>query len=154
MNGNTQSQRPEIRDSLGAVVPGTGMLVGAGVSAVDRLTYAMDRAAEFLRDTFDVSVEKRYNSNGRSGGAFVITDPDARGIGSNSSIGISVGLTAEDSLRVNVYVEAVYLYDTTLATREGSMFGAYAYHPVGSVEEALKWIAENAKVPRINSDSV
>ncbi|MBB5546584.1 hypothetical protein [Paraburkholderia fungorum] len=154
MNGNNQSAVAEIRHSLGAVAPGMGVLVGAGVSREDRLTSEVDRAAELLRDTFSVAVEKRYNNSGRSGGAYVITDTDARGVGSNRSIGISIGLTGDGGLRFNANVDAAYLHDGTLATEggHGSMFGPYAYHPVGSVDEALGWIKENATVPGSNGD--
>lgn len=154
MNDNIQSQRPKIRDSLGAVVPGTGTLVGAGVAAESRLAQQVDRAAEFLRDTFGVAVEKRYNSNGRSGGAYVITESDAGSVGSNSSIGISVGLTGDGGLRFNASVDAAHLHDATMATEglSGGIFGAYAYPAVGSVGEALDWIRKYAKVPGDNKD--
>ncbi|KVX33911.1 hypothetical protein WT31_09565 [Burkholderia territorii] len=123
------------------------MLVGAGVPAEERLCKEVDRAAALLHDTFDVAVEKRYNSDGRSGGAFVITDSDDRGIGSNSSIGISIGLANEGgSLRFNANVTATCLHDTTLATcgRAGGLFGPYAYPQVRSVEDALDWIKTNS----------
>ncbi|MBR8189050.1 hypothetical protein KDW82_08260 [Burkholderia vietnamiensis] len=138
---------PPIRNSAGAVVPGTGMLVGAGVPAEEKLRKEVDRAAALLHDTFGVAVEKRYNSDGRSGGAYLITDSDDRGIGSNSSIGISIGLANEGgSLRFNANVTATCLHDTTLATcgRAGGLFGPYAYPQVRSVEDALDWIKTNS----------
>lgn len=140
---------PEIRNSTGAVVPGSGVLVGAGIPAEERLRNEVDRASELLRDMFGVAVEKRYNSNGRSGGAYVITDSEDHGIGSNSSIGISIALAnGGDSLRFNANVTAAYLHDATLATcgGAGGLFSPYAYPQVRSVDDALDWIKANSKL--------
>lgn len=141
---------PEIRHSIGAVVPGTGMRVGAGASAENRLGTEVERAAELLRETFNVSVEKRYNSDGRSGGAYVITDEADPGVGSNNSIGISIALTREGAMRFNAHVKVAYLRDATLVAcyGNGGMFEPYAYPQVDSVEEALDWIKANSTLPK------
>jgi hypothetical protein len=143
---------PGIRVSIGAVVPGTAKIVGAGTPETGHLKVEVDRAAQLLHDTFGVAVEKRYNSNGRSGGAFIVTDGTAIGIGSNSSVGISVSMTQTSDLSFHVLVGAPYLRDPALATC-GVPDRKYAWHSTASVDEAQRWIADNTSVGQLASGS-
>ncbi len=154
MKSTNQLNRPGNCTSIGAVVPGGGLVVDGGVSQEIRLINEVDRAAELLVDIFNVAVEKRYNNSGRSGGAYLLTDHEACGIGNNSSIGVSIRLNSEGGLHLHANVDAVHLHDGMLATEGGcgGLFGPYAYHAVRSVEEAVGWIKEHVKVPIGDSD--
>ncbi|MBR8290494.1 hypothetical protein [Burkholderia cenocepacia] len=139
---------PEIRECVGAVAPGSGgYLVGAGKAESPALDDLVDNAAELLRTTFGVAVEKRYNSDGRSGGSWVVTDGKSLAIGSNSGIGINVRLTESGSFIFHVYVKIEHLRNASLATCNG--FGKYAYPEVASIPDALNWIQVNVKLPEV-----
>lgn len=143
---------PEIRSSVGVVVPGALQVVGGGTPDSEALRVKVDRAAVLLRDRYGMDVEKRYNSNGRSGGAFLVTDPSERGIGSNGSVGIGVRSVDDGSFVFNVMVDEHHLSEPALATSGGAgMFAKYAYVRVDSVDEAMRWLETNAKIELSNA---
>lgn len=131
--------------SPGAVVKGTGVIVGGGLPAKQSLSEAVDHAAEVLKSTFGVSVVIRYNSNGLSGGAYVITQPGNTEVGSNSSIGISIRLPKTGEMQYNVVADVKYLNNPALADRgsELTFAGKYAYPSSESIAEAVYWIKSN-----------
>lgn len=131
--------------SHGAVVKGTGVIFGGGLPSNQSLSEAVDHAAELLKSTFGVSVVIRYNSNGLSGGAYVITQPGNTEFGSNSSIGISIRLPKTGELQYNVVAGVKFLINPALADRgsELSFCGKYAYPSTESIAECLDWIKSN-----------
>lgn len=142
---------PEIRLSAGAVVLGAHLVVGGGTPASEDMRREIDRVAVLLRDRYGMEVETRYNSNGRSGGAFLVTDARERGIDSNGSVGISAGSLDDGSLVFNVMVDEHHLSDPSLAKSGGvGMFAKYAYVRVHSVDEAMRWIEKNSKLELSN----
>ncbi|KND57248.1 hypothetical protein BVER_00549 [Candidatus Burkholderia verschuerenii] len=150
MKSNNQSKRldVDVRTSIGAFVPDGGFVVGGGTSKEIRLIKEVDRAAELLTGTFNVAVEKRYNSSGRSGGAYLLADHRASELRTNRSIGVLIALNGEGGLHFHAYVDAEHMQEGKLATvgRRGGLFRPYVYHAVGSIEEAVAWIEEHAKV--------
>lgn len=80
----------EFQQSIGAVVPGSmGTIVGYSESVSSSVRGRIDEVAKRLsRAILSHNVTTRYNSSGRSGGAYLITSITS-GILSNSDIGIS-----------------------------------------------------------------
>ncbi|MYM92683.1 hypothetical protein [Duganella vulcania] len=145
-----QRKHPEITQCAGAIVAGSGGgMVGAGMPTTSDLTAQVDHAGELMRDVFGVDVTTRYNSNGRSGGAYVVTDAPGHALFSNSSIGINARVAQDGSLVFNVYASAEYLHDQALATQNG--MGKYAYPELASVADALAWVQTHVKVPAPSS---
>lgn len=70
-----------------------GIAAGGGLIPTPQLRMAVETAAEALADLYDgADVQIRFDSNGRSGGAFLITHPADHFMG-NSEVGISASLT-------------------------------------------------------------
>jgi len=69
-----------------------GLVAGGGYTGATKdLDDAVANAAEMLRAAYDMDVTIRFNSDRRSGGAWLVTSSEDR-IGSNSDIGLSVRL--------------------------------------------------------------
>lgn len=80
-----------ISRSHGILIPGTGFVAGGGFSGITRdLDELVNEAAKLLQDAFgDVTI--RFNSDRRSGGAWLVTSTGG-GIGSDAEIGICASL--------------------------------------------------------------
>ncbi|MBK1666597.1 hypothetical protein CKO28_00885 [Rhodovibrio sodomensis] len=90
---------PRIRNHPGTPIPGTPYTAGGGqIRAKDELRQTVGQAAELLTEAFGADVEVRFNSNGQSGGAYVITDA-ADGLGANAEIGLGALLVDVEARR-------------------------------------------------------
>jgi len=70
-----------------------GIAAGGGLIPTPALQAAVQKAAEALTALYDgADVQIRFDPNGRSGGAYLITHPAERFLG-NSEVGISINLT-------------------------------------------------------------
>lgn len=134
---------------------GTGYLVGSGVTGKTRaLDDIVKDAAELLRAHFDVNVVIRFNSNRKSGGAFVADS------GMSDKIGITAGLFnsalremdgyKREQLTRQEYEELAESLDkieisTCLAKeflKEASPFVTltHEFRDFASLDEAFRWI--------------
>ncbi|MFP3637584.1 hypothetical protein [Paraburkholderia sp. SIMBA_054] len=159
-NQNKAAKMPTIKRSFGAVVPGTGQIVGGGTAESASIRTLVERAADMLRETYGMSVHTRFNSNGQSGGAYLVTDGASSGLMSNSDVGVSVSEFSVSRINdrehvvvlggnpdgpdkfvsFHVSVSAGYLRDVSLATN-GTGSHRYAYVLVPSLESAVDWLA-------------
>lgn len=74
------------------IITGLGYVVGGGYSGITKdLDEAVKTAAELLRDHFDCEVVIRFNSDRRSGGAWV-RESEKDTLGTNDSIGLGAHL--------------------------------------------------------------
>lgn len=139
--------------------PGIPVTVGMNVAVVGggyrgmtaELDSVVARAAETLREAYAMDVTIRFNSDRRSGGAFLVTDP-VDGIGANAEIGICASqVTAER----NEYFAARYpdmpLSEPGVYIRAhvGRRVGEYADVLVGSIQEALEYVQEHADLTKL-----
>ena len=80
-----------ITRSAGIAVPGTGFVAGGGMTgATQELDAAIQAAAEALRRQYPRDVSIRFNSDRKSGGAWLVTHP-VDTFGTNTEIGICAG---------------------------------------------------------------
>lgn len=76
-----------------------GLRAGAGRSGVTaELDAEVARAAELLREAYGLDVTIRFNSDRRSGGAWLVTDFEGLG-GRNNAVGLTVALVDVAELR-------------------------------------------------------
>jgi hypothetical protein len=100
----------------------------------------VSKAANALSIACDAEVEERYNSNGKSGGAWLITS-ERGGFLSNADAGISVS----KNLAIHIYMKEEAVFDPTKVEREHWYEGMnrYAWIPCGTIEEAINVIRDN-----------
>lgn len=80
----------EITRSHGVAIQGTGIIVGGGYAgATEALDNLVQHAAENLREAYGLDVTIRFNSDRKSGSAWLVTDA-VDTVGSNAEIGIRV----------------------------------------------------------------
>lgn len=134
---------------------GTGYLVGAGgTGKTEELDNLVQAAAEKLCELFNVDITIRFNTNRKSGGAFVVDNE------TSSKIGITAGLRNSElqkmsrEERINLTEEELDKYleqkdciviSTCLAKdflKEESPFICLdsEFRDVNSLEEAVEWI--------------
>lgn len=78
---------PNIRRHTGIPVAGTGLAYGAGYRGLTpELDVTVERAAELLAGAFRRDIEIRFNTDRRSGGAWLIDNKN------NTNVGLTVGL--------------------------------------------------------------
>jgi len=144
-----------------------GLLAGGGYSgATEELDSLVYRAAEALRTAYPRNVTIRFNSDRRSGGAWLITH-EVDGFGRNAEIGITFGyypnpahVTAAyaahgagflatyrelraycDSLPRSIMINAYVGDASRIAPRTGNEPKTSS---VNSIEAAIEYLAENA----------
>lgn len=131
-----------------------GFVVGSGFKgATADLDETVQRAAEVLRDAYDMPVTIRFNSDRMSGGAWLHTDePDA--IGLNAEVGICAALVTEEGNRrfAERYPDmagkardpGIYIL-----AHVGKRVGEYAHEQVASIEDALSYVQSHADLSRL-----
>lgn len=133
---------------------GTGWIVGGGHTGA---TYDLDatvrEAARTLETAYGRDVVIRFNTDRRSGGAWVKTD-DPDGIWLNAEIGICADLvTAERNRRMT---ERYPDYEPRppgiyLCAHVGGRVGEKAHVPVGTIADALAYVQANADLSRLGA---
>lgn len=102
-------------ECFGAIAPESGgMVVGHARIKSNEVKKVVDEAANTLSHIVaSHRVTTRYNSDGRSGGAFLITSP-TNGILSNSDIGITY---SEHTQKIELLVTSKFLSDKSLGNK-------------------------------------
>jgi hypothetical protein len=114
-----------------------GIAAGGGFPAQPDLRYTVNTAAQALADLYGgADIQIRFNSNGRSGGAYLITHPADQLFG-NAEVGISANLTPTD-----IHI-AVHL--TTTAARDGQRIPGDTQW-VDSITTAIAFLTEKANL--------
>lgn len=113
---------------------GFGFVCGGGYSgATEDLDQAVVDAAERLAAVYRMPVTIRFNSDRRSGGAWLKTDePD--GMWLNAEVGVCFSL--HDS-------------EISVCAHVGRRVGEHAHERVKTVDEAFRYLQENADVSKL-----
>ena len=155
-----------ITRSAGIAVPGTGFVAGGGMTgATQELDAAIQAAAEALRRQYPRDVSIRFNSDRKSGGAWLVTHP-VDTFGTNTEIGICAGyypvdtVVAEDLFIAGAYraldalprhvVMSAFIGNKSL--RSTAIANAqtddpqrcYCWNLVPSIEAGIAYLAEHA----------
>ncbi len=156
-----------IRRHAGIPIPGTPYAVGAGYQGITHeLDETVQRAAEMLADAFGIDVEIRFNTDRRSGGAWLVDDKP--GLSGNASVGLCAGLRAQrpegltdeqwwdmpiedhrrlpEAIEVDTYINGDHLSDPSLAN-QGNPGDRYASHDHATLEDGLAWLQAHATAP-------
>jgi len=116
-----------------------GFVVGGGYNgATDELDGLVLKAARLLEREFCQDVEIRFNSDRRSGGAW-LKDSRPRFEGS-CSLGINVGYRGGTELHVSSFLAVEVLLDRTMANA-GTSERRYCSTDHDDVDDALAWVA-------------
>lgn len=143
---------------------GHGYIAGGGYTGVtDELDATVQRAAEALAAAYpDYDVTVRFNSDRKSGGAWLVTDP-SEGIGSNADIGIGASVITQKHYEWREKDPDLYegreplppvgtiLIDAIVGLRVvvGSSKREDRYATVGSIEEALAFVQEHGDLAKL-----
>jgi len=156
---------PTITRHKGKVcVPGLPFMYGAGYEgATEELDRLVVRAAKMLTKAYGLDVEIRFNTNRRSGGAWLHSVGKAGGIGLGGGLGKQRpnGLTDQqwhemprpeyyglpDHLYIDTFIDAAYCADPAIVN-EGNPGFRYAYHEHKTLAAGLRWLKQYAVVPR------
>jgi len=116
-------------------VPWAGPLPGGGYQGLTpKLDAAVLAQARWLETHLGEDVEVRFNSDRRSGGAFLAVGEFSH------DIGLGVALTTEGGLSYAVYASQCFLVRPELATE-----GGYAYPRFRTARGAREWVARNVR---------
>lgn len=155
--------RPTITRHTGRVcVPGLPYMYGAGYQgATPELDRLVVRAAKMLWKAYSTDIEIRFNTDRRSGGAWLHSVGKAGGIGLGGGLGKQrpAGLTDEqwwgmdrteyyalpDVLYIDTFIDATYC-DPAIVN-EGNPDHRYAYHEHKTLAAGLRWLKRYAVVP-------
>lgn len=133
---------------------GHGFIAGGGQSGVTaELDSVVAEAAETLAAAYGMPVTIRFNSDRRSGGAWLRTDePDS--IGANAEVGICACIvTAESNARFaarcpdmenNLRDPGIYVQ-----AHVGKRVGEYAHTDMPSIAAALAYVQANADLTKL-----
>ena len=153
-----------IRRHAGIPIKGTPYAVGAGYSGITQeLDQTVELAARMLAAAFGGDIEIRFNTDRRSGGAWLMDDKP--GLAGNASVGLTAGLRAKRpdglsdaewwdmpieehqrlpvELTVATVVKPDHLNDPALAN-QGNPDSRYASHEHDSLVAGLAWLQANA----------
>lgn len=129
-----------ISRSAGIPIAGSAYVAGGGLSGVtDALDSVVEQAAQLLADTYGMNVTVRFNSDRRSGGAWLLTHPVDR-VGANAEIGLCASLTGDGEV-------TVYAHASERALNAPA--SGYAHAPQPNLQAAIAWLLEHAHVPEI-----
>lgn len=134
-----------IERSTGIAI-GYGFVAGGGYAgATEELDTLVQDAAEALADAYAMPVTIRFNSDRRSGGAWLKTNPvDA--IGRNAEIGIGARL-CDGRCIVTAHIGAAALVDKALATGNvDDPTRAYYDGVHESIEDALEFVQAHGRL--------
>lgn len=159
-----QEHGPRTRRDVGVVVPSTGGMVAGGGQPEATVGDWVKRAAKLLESMFVEPIDVRFNSNGKSGGAFVSLDDNPNvfarrtlQLGANQFSRSSLG----DRQRVierggdpdgpDLFVSAVAMVSASFLQRpdladkgvEGKELHAYLYFK--SLDDGAQWIRNNIR---------
>lgn len=147
-----------------------GYAVGGGYSgATDELDTAVVRSAHLMEESFGRDVDIRFNSNRRSGGAWIRDHVEGFGqrssqVGLNSYLEVDRSHPDYDDHRAPVpytgrvvhraYIDTSVLrddfsYDAHQADLSAVGASSHLYVPFGSVEDALEFIVRNVDRSRL-----
>jgi hypothetical protein len=115
-----------------------GIAAGGGFPAPPNLHDTVNAAAQALTNLYGgADVQIRFNSNGRSGGAFLLTHPADHFLG-NAEVGITADLTPEDTISIAVRL-------TATAARHGHRIpGDHQW--VDNIDTAVAMLTEKANL--------
>ena len=165
-NPASQERRATIERSPGIPIPGTPYSAGGGMAgATQALDDAVAQAAEALRDLYGMDVMIRFNSDRRSGGAWLRTH-GTDGLDQNDDIGIRYSTwvaqaphprheyvrdeldgvrypagTTVTSCRVRISARALR---TGMRPTDGQ---THRDEPMPDLEAAMEYLRENAAAP-------
>src|SRR4051794_25827802 len=109
---------------------GAGFLCGNGYrGATEQLDALVKEAARVLEGAYGMDVTIRFNSDRRSGSAWLKTDA-VDGVWLNAEVGIGGSVGQDGELRVHAHV--------------GRRVGEYAHVRVEDIEEGLSYVQANA----------
>ena len=154
-----------IKRSTGYYTGYGGVFAGAGYKGLtEELDAIVVEAAEALAAQYGTDIEIRYNTDRRSGGAWLV-DPSTR----NTTLAINAGLSKiipegkdiewlidldrhdhnayralPDKLTINTYVIDRALRDPSMADPTNLNDTPYAYVEQPSLEAAMAWLRKNA----------
>lgn len=87
-----------IERSIGQAIPGMFLRAGGGYcGATVELDAVVERAAELLREKFSCDIQIRFNSNQKSGGAWLA--PNGKGAAAAGDVGVNAALVDTDEIR-------------------------------------------------------
>jgi len=133
---------------------GMGYVVGGGYSgATADLDATVQAAAQLLADAYGYPVTIRFNSDRRSGGAWLKTD-DPDGIWLNAEVGIGASLITDDDAAhwaarypdMTQAAPGIYVY-----AHVGKRVGEYAHVRVDSLADALAYVQTHADLSRLTA---
>lgn len=145
---------PIIERSAGLPTGVGAYLCGSGYTGItDGLDATVQRAAQTLADAYGMDVTIRFNSDRRSGGAWLKTDePD--GVWLNAEVGICARLVTQErnDYLADRYPEmaegmpdpGLYVY-----AHIGKRVGEYAHVQVETIADALAYVQEHADLGRL-----
>jgi len=154
-----------ITRSTGIPIEGTPYRAGGGYSgATPELDETVERAAEMLSSAFGRDVQIRFNSDHRSGGAFLADS--LPGFNNSCEVGINAslrnwpdGMPCEeyirrehelpDTLYISSYVAARVMHNPALANM-GTTSRRYHYIDHPTIESALTWILDNVDITKLS----
>lgn len=127
-----------------------GYIVGGGYTgATDELDEEVLVAAKMLAKTYNRDIEIRFNSDRRSGGAWV---KDGKpGFDGNCQVGLCAGLKSKDmvppkargqGIYTSTYIAQANLKDSSVAN-QGNPDRRYAYHYHDCLLDGLRWLDDN-----------
>lgn len=127
----------KITRSTGIATGFPGLRAGAGYEgATQELDSIVADAAKILGEAYNMPVQIRFNTNRRSGGAWLET-PGA------CDIGITAGLRPKtNEIWIAAYISGRALTDRALDNREG-----YHWSERPTIAAALAFVRANSKVP-------
>ena len=155
---------PTITRHTGKVcVPGLPYMYGAGYEgATPELDHLVVRAAKMLTKAYGLDVEIRFNTDRRSGGAWLHSVGQAGGVGLGGGLGKQRpdGLTDQewwgmdraeyhalpDVLYIDTFIDAPYCVDPAIANH-GNPDHRYAYHEHKTLAAGLRWLKRYAVIP-------
>jgi hypothetical protein len=125
-----------------------------GPGRTTELDDTVKQAADLLGRQFNRDIEIRFNSDARSGGAWLKNS--LPGFSGNCQVGLGAGITPkghtssfpEGFIYVSTYVSQSALKDKSLATWEGGR-EPYSYKVYQSLEGALDWLIEHVDTGKI-----
>lgn len=140
-------------------VPYMGPLPGGGYRGItEELDATVMRAAELLHEWSGLEIQVRFNSDRRSGGAFLVL-PDSKSVGAGADLrkvipeGKDVHWLIDldraayralpDELIPDTYIDAAHLDDPALANQGHSIDSPYSSRTHATIEEAVEFIKEH-----------
>jgi hypothetical protein len=128
-------------------IKGLRYLVGSGYNGETKeLDETVQQAAKLLEKTFNRDVEIRFNSNRRSGGAWLKNS--LPGFSGNCQIGLNAGIN-NDGIYISTYVKESALKNPALCNAGFLIEQKYCWLYHNTLNDAINWLKENVDTSKI-----